>query len=730
MSVELGLVNFRSNEELRKEETAQQNAQSEQQRREVWEMGLVGQIRRDWERAKRSKERVDIRLLDCMRRRNGEYSPGKLAQIRNEGGSEIFMELTAVKCRAAAAWVADIILPANEKSWGLEPTPVSDIPKPIQQAIYQSLVGQIRARVEAGEQVDVQAEMAAAMEDVKKRANEAAKKASARMEEEIEDQLAEGGWAEALEEFIEDFTTFPAAILKGPVLQRKAVLSWAEGWEPVKSMEIMPTYWRVSPYDFYPSPEATGCDDAAFLIERCRFTRSALKKTRGVPGYRSDMIDKVLQDHGIGGLRDWLYTDAERMHLEGRGDILLSDAETIDGLIYTGSAIGLKLLQWGMPADKIDPLGEYDIEATLIGNNLVKLVVVDDPLEMRKYHSASFQNVPGAFWGRAIPELMSDIQDVCNATARALVNNLAMASGPMVEVNYDRLAPDEDADIYPWKAWQTKSSSTTGNNPAVRFFQPNSMAGELMTVYNQFEQKADDATNIPRYAYGNEKVGGAGQTMGGLSMLMDAASKGIKAAIRSIDRGVIRRAIEATWMHNMLYNPDTSIKGDCKVIARGSSAILMRERTNLLRQQFLAQTANDVDMQIIGDEGRAKLLKISADELDVPDLVPDTDELQKRKAANSQKQAQLADAMQKLQMENAQLENNYLKAKTAKLGGDIESSTVKDMKVAAETRKINREIAQESHGNPHQDRPAPRPARIGPPQQQLGLQGVGAGYSR
>lgn len=721
---ELGLVHFRSNEELREDEERKHEQERERQQAEVWESGIVGQIRRDWERAKRAKERVDIRLLDCMRRRNGEYSPAKLAQIRQEGGSEIYMELTAVKCRAAASWIMDVLLSPLERAWGLEPTPVSDVPKPILQALYQSIVGEIEARIAEGEQVDIQAELQAAIEDVKKRANEAARKAATRMEEEIDDQLAEGGYEAALEEFIEDFVTFPGAVFKAPVLQRKAVLAWGDGWEPVKSVEIMPTYWRVSPFDFYPSPEATNCDDAAYLIERTRFTRSALKKVRGTPGYRSDMIDRVLQEHGIGGLRDWLYTDAERNHLEGRGDLLLSDSETIDGLIYTGSAIGLKLLQWGVPPEQVDPLEEYQIEGTLIGRHLIRLVIVNDPLEMRKYHTASFQDVPGAFWGRAIPELMADIQDMCNATARALQNNLAFASGPMVEINYDRLAPEEDADIYPWKSFQTKSSQTSGNNPAIRFYQPNSLAAELLQVYNQFEQKADDATNIPRYAYGNEKVGGAGQTMGGLSMLMDAASKGIKAAIKHIDRGVIRRVIEATWMHNMLYNPDNSLKGDCKVVARGSNAILMRERTNLLRQQFLASTANPIDMEILGVEGRAKLLKVSADELDVPGLMPDVEDIEKRRAANAQAQAQLSDRMQKLEIEGQELENAIKRADLAKTESETVQNAVKDQKTAAETRKIHKEINEQV--TPNDSRPRPeRAAMPRAPVQKLGLQGVG-----
>lgn len=691
---DLGLVHFKSNEDIVADEKRVELQRAEAMKKQVWESGLVAQINRDWERAKRAKQEVDYRLLDCLRRRNGEYAPDKLAAIRAEGGSEIYMQLTSTKCRALVAWVRDVLLGAGERAWGLDPTPVSEVPPEIMQQLQRNVAMVIQRQAGQGQQVDPQQAMRDALNDLKKRAYEAAKEAAERMETTIDDQFHEGGWYDALREFVEDFATFPAGVMKGPVLQRKKVLSWAEGWQPVPVFEITPSYYRVSPFDFYPSPEATNCDDAAYLIERVRFTRRSLKKMRGVPGNSDEGIDNVLREHGIGGLRDWLFTDSERAKLEGRDDFLVNDSETIDGLIYTGSAIGLKLLQWGVDPSRVDPLEEYEIEATLIGRHLVRVVINVDPLERRKYSKASFQNIPGAFWGTCPPELMADIQDTCNATARALINNLAMASGPMVEVNYDRLAPEEDADIYPWKTWQTRSSQTSGRNPAVNFFQPDSLAGELMGVYNQFEIKADDATNIPRYTYGNEKVQGAGSTMGGLSMLMDAASKGIKDCISNIDRGVVRRNVEATWMYNMLYNPDPTIKGDVKVIARGATALLMRERSQMLRNEFLASTSNPLDQEIIGPEGRAKLLRKSAENLDVPDLVPEVDDLEQRLEKQREASSKRDAAEFAANLDNILAKTQDLQASAEKKRADAGSNLVEDRHTAAETDKTKAETGK------------------------------------
>ena len=127
----------------------------------------------------------------------------------------------------------------------------------------------------------------------------------------------------------------------------------------------------------------------------------------------------------------------------------------------------------------------------------------------------SFEKVPGTPVGNALPDILSDIQDVCNATLRSLVNNMAMASGPQVVVDESRLSPLENGDdIYPWKRWRVETDPTSNSNnttPPIDFFQPNSHAQELLGVYKEFTQIADDLSAIPRYITGSDRTGGAGQ---------------------------------------------------------------------------------------------------------------------------------------------------------------------------------------------------------------------------
>jgi len=578
----------------------------------VTESELVRHIRHHWELNRNAKIRIEEDLLEDLRARNGRYHPQKLTQIRNQGGSEIYMMITATKQRAAASWIKDIIMPEDGKAWGIDPTTIPDLPQWAEKAVMQ------RVQETGLDQMGEQALRVALNTEM----NAQAKTSGEAMEDKITDQLEESKWSAIMNAVIDDFTTFSAAIIKGPNVNKVKTLNWEQGFgsiKPIAGDEMMPGFARVSPFDLYPSPQAEEIDDGN-LIEHVRFSRGELYNLIGTSGYKEDQIREVLT-HYSEGLREWLWNDTERNENENHYHWWRDGKNgLIDGLHYWGSVQGRTLEQWDIHVD--DPLGEYQIDAILIGRYIIRCEINDDPLARRPYHKACYDPIPGAFWGNSIRYLMNDIQEFCNATARSLVNNMAMASGPMVEVNYERLSPLEDElEIYPWKVWQTRGAEI-GQGATINFFQPESNANELLSVYNAFEIKADDATSIPRYSHGNEKVGGAGTTASGLSMLMNSAAKGIKAAIQNFDFGITRPAIEMMYYYNMMTSTDMSIKGDAKVVARGANALLLKDMAQARRNEFLGLTNNELDMGIIGKEGRAEILRTVASDFEMDGIVP------------------------------------------------------------------------------------------------------------
>jgi hypothetical protein len=279
-----------------------------------------------------------------------------------------------------------------------------------------------------------------------------------------------------------------------------------------------------------------------------------------------------------------------------------------------------------MTEDEVpDSAKEYDANVWVVGNYVIKAVLNYDPLGEKPYAKTSFIKCPGAFWGKGIPEIIEDIQNVCNAAARALVNNMGIASGPQVEVNLERLPANEDiTQISPWKIWQVMNDPAGSSAPAVRFSQPEDNANTLVAVYDKFSRLADDHSGIPAYLYGDLNVQGAGRTSSGLSMLMGSAGKGIRQVVMHIDSDVIKPIVERQYIYNMRYDEDESIKGDLDIMPRGAINLANKEQMNVRRIEFLTATANQIDMEIMGKDGRAAVLREVAKGLQMPvdELIP------------------------------------------------------------------------------------------------------------
>ncbi len=335
-----------------------------------------------------------------------------------------------------------------------------------------------------------------------------------------------------------------------------------------------------------------------------------------------------------GALKDWLWTDQERATLEGRPNEQEDPEPMIEALEFYGDIPGHLLIEWGVDKKKIpNPADPVPAICILVGRWVIMARINEDPFGEKPYYSASFDSSNDSVWGEAPPEIMEDCQRSCNAFARAIINNAAIASGPQVEVNRDRLDPGENPQrLYPWKLWFTKSDMLGKNREAIKFFQPNMMTSALLDGYKHFFTQAGEQLGVPAYEQGlGGMAGGAGKTAHGLSMLLNAASKIIKDAIMGIDDRVIKKVVYNTWIHTVMYDEDVEYKGDINIIARASEYLVVQDMLQARRQEFLAMTNNELDMSIIGLEGRARVLREIANGLKMSENpVPDDQDLAAR----------------------------------------------------------------------------------------------------
>jgi hypothetical protein len=624
-----------SNSDLAKQEKEATNRALQDRQNQPVILGLAGYLRQCWDVARLAKRPIEYKMLAAMRQRNGEYEADKLQQIHAQGGSEIYMMITEVKCRAAESWLRDILLDSGAPPWDLHATPIPDL-SPGQTKEVQSMFAErvLKMVEEYGKAPNIEE-----MKEIKEMVSQdyrfsvirEAQVRADRMKIKIQDQFAQGGWEQSFNEFVTDLVTYPTAFVKGPVVRRQRALGWkvdATGRTVVEPIErLAPEYERVDPFRIYPEPGISDINEG-YIFELHRMTRMELSDLIGVPGYDDDAVRKVL-DEGNG--TSWINEDVElqKDEEERKYYAYMRPTTEYDCLEFWGKVSGKMLIEWGLTEEEVpDEAREYDANVWLVGNYVIKAVLNYDPLGEKPYAKTSFIKCPGAFWGKGIPEIIEDLQGVCNAAARALVNNMGISSGPQVEVNVERLPPNEDiTNLSPWKIWQTINDPVGSSAPAIRFTQPDSRASELVSVYEKFSRLADDHSGIPAYIYGDTDVQGAGRTASGLSMLMGAAGKGIRQVVMHIDTDVIKPIVMRQFVYNMRYDEDEAIKGDVEVVAKGAINLAVKETVNIRRIEFLNATANPIDLEIIGKEGRATILREVAKglQMSVDDVVPSRD---------------------------------------------------------------------------------------------------------
>jgi hypothetical protein len=610
-----------SNGELSRMEDDKRRAEKEAEDRQTQSMiqGLAGHVRTCWEAARNAMDSdVKDRLFKCLRQRAGVHDPDIAAAIKEKGGSDVYMMLTDEKCTATESWIEDILLPPDDKPWGIKSTPVPDLPPEIIQEIAIRVQQQAQLFFARHGVMPTPEDVVAVTREIEAKAhtemNKHARKELDKVEREIDDILQECTWKKALKDFLYYFVTFPVAYMKGPVLRMKPTLKWGPDG-PIVEDTVVKEFDVPSPFDIYPLPGARTLNDG--LIERHVLTRSDLYSLIETDaGYDEEAIRQVLSG---GASTSWLWVeDSTRDILEGRQHKDTDPEDRFNALQFWGSVSGDNLMMWSGWDNSdviLDPDRAYEAEVWLIGNIVIKAALNPDPLGRKPYFKASFRELVGQFYGKALPEVIRDSQIVCNAAARNLVDNMAISSGPQVGVDASAMPPGEDyTKIFPWRVWpfDLHNAINQRQRDPVWFFQPTSLAAELMAVYDKFSQEADNKSGIPRYAYGGNQTGGPIGTATGFSMMMNNASRGIKKIVRNIDYGVIAPSIVRLYHWLMLYDEEfrANHHGDINIVARGSSALVVKEQEQMRSLELLQILINSPDLKsLAGIEGVGEVFR-------------------------------------------------------------------------------------------------------------------------
>lgn len=594
---------------------------------------LAKHIRNRFELAVRHRRTINIddMLIKAMRAYNGQYEPAKLSEIRKFGGSEVYCRLMTMKCRGATALLRNVYM-NMDRPWTLEPTADPVLPDSIDAKVKNLIMAEVQSANAQGSTVDQSAIIErekvlyeATKLNERRKAEENAKEAQRKVDEILE----LGCFYKALSEFLADLPTYKYAVIRGPTTRMHGSLQWkrdANGKAQMVKHESARFFWdRVSPWDVWFSAGATSITNTE-VFERQRLSVNDLYNLIGLPGYNEEAIRSIINAYETRGFREWIQIfDYERAYMEGRNNVL--DDSFINAIEFNGYMLGKYLKEYGVTGIT-DDLKPYFITAWMVDKQIFKVMLNPSPRQRVPYYIASFDIQPGSLYGNGIPDMADDITDVLNATLRALVNNISIASGPQVSYNEELISPNQDDSLYPWKRWRFISDPSNPNAKPIEFFSPTDNSQALTAVFDKFSTLLDDVSTIPRYLTGGGANSGAGRTASGLSMLINNANKTLQNVADNIDTNIFEPLLHELYDYIMLTDSTQMLRGDENIVVSGVRQAAKQEQ-DLTRQLEFLQLVNNPNYQsMLGPSEAAQVLQAIADNLGIelyikkPDAIP------------------------------------------------------------------------------------------------------------
>jgi len=401
--------------------------------------------------------------------------------------------------------------------------------------------------------------------------------AAKKMQKKIHDQLEEAHASKQLRSTAFEMSLFGTGIMKGPFAVDKEYPNWDEEGEYNPVIKTVPSTSHVSVWNFYPDPDASNMDEAQYVIERHKMSRSQLRSLKKRPFFRSQVIDDVV-DMGEGYVKKYWEDDLRDYQTD-------HDIERFEVLEYWGTIDRETLEEAGVEIpDEVIDLDEVQANIWFCNNRILRAVINPFKPARIPYYAVPYELNPYSFFGVGIAENMDDTQTLMNGFMRMAVDNAVLSGNLLIEIDETNLVPGQDLSVYPGKVFRRQGGAPGQAIFGTKF--PN-VSGENMQLFDKARVLADESTGLPSFAHGQTGVSGVGRTASGISMLMNAAAGGIKTVIKNVDDYLLAPLGKSMFSFNMQFDFDPEIKGDLEVKARGTESLMANEVRSQRLMQFL-----------------------------------------------------------------------------------------------------------------------------------------------
>jgi hypothetical protein len=402
------------------------------------------------------------------------------------------------------------------------------------------------------------------------------------MEKKIMDQLEESGANKKLRSTAFEMALFGTGIMKGPFATDKEYPNWNDEGEYEPTIKTVPSVSHVSCWNFYPDPDAANMDEAQYVIERHKMSRSQLRALKKRPLFRNDVIDDIIDQ---GESYDPKYWEQDLQDYDNHPSI-----DRFEVLEYWGNVDVDMLEEFGIdiPED-LAVYGELNANIWICNGRVLRVVLNPFKPSRIPYYAVPYELNPYSFFGVGLAENMDDTQTLMNGFMRMAVDNAVLSGNLLIEVDETNLVPGQDLSVYPGKVFRRQGGAPGQAIFGTKF--PN-VAGENLQLFDKARVLADESTGFPSFAHGQTGVSGVGRTASGISMLMGAAQGSIKSVIKNVDDYLLRPLGEALFGFNMQFDFDPNIKGDLEVKARGTESLMANEVRSQRLMQFMQVASN------------------------------------------------------------------------------------------------------------------------------------------
>lgn len=578
---------------------------------------LIAALTRESERRVGERRPVEQRWIRNVYQYKGQYTEQEEKNIRATGAtyhrSTVYMNETQHNTDDIEDRIVDVEFPVDDRNFSTEPTSVPELSDEAmawarfaaenQQQLLAMPPGE-EGTPEAQQALMAQQESIARATEIQATLDEARRRAD-RMQAVMDDQLQECGYDIQCKLMIHDGVLLGTGVMKGPVLSSEIKQVWTERKDEASGFSVhemtakeepRPAFYRVDPWNWFPSMSACNIKESESFFERHLLTASGLRKLAKIPGFDKNAIRRLLKQKARGTVPTYL-SELRSMNDQGtvtplderyqiweyHGPIDFEDMDCVAR--YTQDEDLQKY------AGDIDPLQEINVTIWFCQDELLKFGIHHLDSGEPIYSVFNYKKDDHSIFGFGVPHLMASHQEVICAAWRMQVDNAVAATLPQILINNSIVEPlDGDWTFYPGKIWKKKSGTAPGDKVFETFHLDIRMA-EMRALIDQTLQAIDRHIGVPRIADADTPIAPM-QTALGVSVFSNERKMIFKGLVKHFDDNVTIPNIQRLFNWNMQFSQDPSIKGDMRIKARGTSTFLLRELQGPALMAMLLQFAS------------------------------------------------------------------------------------------------------------------------------------------